>query len=275
MSVGRITLLIIYLLFPLHVYADSSTSLNLYTEEFPPYNYKNGDQIVGINHDIVMSACELSNIKCKTTLLPWLRAVRDAKSDSHAGIYSIARRKDREDNWQWIGPLLSSQVCLYKSKNRTDIVIETKEDLSKYTLGVSTSFAYPDKLVELGFKERINKFTYLSLQSKMLSVDRNKVDLMLGSVNTMALQLKLLNRKVEEFTPVWHIKLPDDTGNYLALNKEVPAAVVDSLNNSFNTLRAQGSFQKIKQKYINTQASTEMEAPINLQACIDFPSIEL
>jgi polar amino acid transport system substrate-binding protein len=255
--------------------SESNDTLNLYTEEFPPYNYRNGENIVGVNHDIVMAMCERANIKCKVTLLPWSRAIRRAQTEVNAGIYSAARRKDRESDWQWVGPLLSSQVCLYKSKTRTDIVINTREDLSKYMLGVSKSFAYPDKLTELGFIEKINKITFRDLKSKMAGVDHNRVDLMLGSVNTMALQLKLLNKKVNEFTPVWELELPENIGNYLALNKGVALNIINRLNASFNTMQELGLLQEIKQKYIDTSASNNMQAPEELKDCAEFPVLSL
>jgi polar amino acid transport system substrate-binding protein len=256
-------------------FAETKDSLNLFTEEFPPYNYQVKNKVVGINHDIVMAMCELANIQCKVTVLPWNRAYRRAQAGENAGIYSTARRIDRESDWQWVGPLLASHVCFYKARNRTDITINSREDLSKYILGVSTSFAYPDKLTELGFIDKINKITFRGLKSKMASVDRKRVDLMLGSVNTMPLQLKLIDRTVEEFVPVWQLELPEATGNYLALNKQVPLAMVNRLKTSYNAMLELGLLQKMKQKYIDTESLSTMSASNNLQRCAEFPSVTL
>lgn len=271
----RYALVIMFLFLAGGARSEPNATLILYTEEFPPYNYRDGENIVGINHDIVMAMCKLADIQCNVTLLPWSRAMRLAQTEVNAGIYSTARREDRELDWHWVGPLLSSVTCLYKAKTRNDIVINTREDLSKYVLGVSKSFAYPDTLVELGFNEGINKITYRDLQSKMASVERNRVDIMLGSVNTMALQLALINRTVDEFIPVWKIELSETIGNYLALNKGVATSIVNKLNTAYNTMQERDLLQEIKQKYINTNPSAEMNASKDLKSCVEFPSLSL
>jgi polar amino acid transport system substrate-binding protein len=222
-----------------------------------------------------MAMCERADIKCNVTLLPWSRAIRQAQTEVNAGIYSTARREDRELDWEWVGPLLSSHTCLYKSETRTDIVINTREDLSKYVLGVSKSFAYPDKLTELGFIEKVNQITFRDLKSKMAGVEHDRVDLMLGSVNTMALQVKLLNKTVNEFTPVWKLELPEDIGNYLALNKGVELDIINRLNASFKTMQELNVLQDIKQRYVDTTASGNMEAPAELKGCAEFPILSL
>jgi polar amino acid transport system substrate-binding protein len=222
-----------------------------------------------------MAMCERADIKCNVTLLPWSRAIRRAQTEVNAGIYSTARREDRELDWQWVGPLLSSHNCLYKSDTRTDIVINTQEDLSKYRLGVPKTFAYPDKLTELGFIENINQINFRDLKTLMAGVEHDRVDLMLGSVNTMALQARQLNKTVNEFTPVWKLELSENIGNYLALNKGVALDIIARLNASFKTMQELHVLDDIKQRYVDTSASDNMQAPAELKGCAEFPILSL
>nr|WP_253948949.1 transporter substrate-binding domain-containing protein [Pseudoalteromonas sp. TB64] len=47
----------------------------MYTDQFPPYNFKNNeDQFVGINTDIVKTLCVKAKINCQFKQVPWKRA---------------------------------------------------------------------------------------------------------------------------------------------------------------------------------------------------------
>lgn len=87
-------------------------SLTLYTEHFPPYNFKQNNDIVGINTELVQAMCLQAAIQCQFKLYPWLRAYENALRNRHSALFSTSRIPQREADFQWVGPLMYSTAYL-------------------------------------------------------------------------------------------------------------------------------------------------------------------
>ena len=60
-------------------------AVELYTEDFPPYNYMKNGELVGIGPDIIRALAKEAGEDPKITVLPWVRAYKYAQEKKEHG----------------------------------------------------------------------------------------------------------------------------------------------------------------------------------------------
>ena len=97
----------------------SQPDLQLYTEAAPPRNYlaADGKTVVGTATEKIRKALEQLRIKYRIQLTDWSRAFKLAQQQDNACVYSTARLPERENLFQWIGPVSQISFQLFGRKN--------------------------------------------------------------------------------------------------------------------------------------------------------------
>jgi polar amino acid transport system substrate-binding protein len=240
--------------------AKADNSLIIYTEQFPPYNFKGKDQIKGINIDLVAEICVKAGLRCYFRLLPWSRAMSKTLATETSGLVSTSRLPAREHNFHWVGPLVSSRACIYKLKDRDDIQIDGKDTLLQYTLGVTRNDVYEKILISWGFKAGINYLTYSKKFEEIRMFKLKKHDLILASPLVMKRQFSKYDISIDDLEPVYEVQDDALKGNYLALNKAVPDALISKLQNALDTLKKSGFVSKTIRKYETSPLDRESDS---------------
>ena len=248
--------------------ASNASELTLLTENFPPYNFSSRDNVVGINAELLSTACDIAQVNCTFDLLPWQRAFKLASTEPNSGIFSTARTPDREDGFIWIGPLVSSNGCFYRLKSREDIVVTNAESLKDYTVGIARGDTYETLLKKMGFIEGENFLTFANKHddSKMFRLGR--MDLMIGSSLTLASQLHEAGLNIKDVVPVFAFDDVSLGGNFLALNKESNPATAVSLQNALNLLKQNGVVGTIVSQYAGKRGAPDPSFPFHLKQCL-------
>ncbi|WP_084616544.1 substrate-binding periplasmic protein [Pseudoalteromonas spongiae] len=264
-----VKLVIITVCFSNLVQAYENVTVTIYTEHFPPYNFREGDNIKGINHDIVARTCEVAGIKCKFKMYPWQRAMALSLSKRFAGLVSTSRLPDREAHFQWVGPLVSSPACFYKLAHRSDISIESKQQLNHYTVGLNKGDVYEHVLQNWGMQENVNYVIYSEKFGEVDAFKKGKLDLFIASANTLQYHIDSDRLALHEVEPVFVISDEALLGNYLALNLAMPIEIVEKLQNALIELNQSNEIQLIKKRYIPTAQSVISESELSLaKRCI-------
>jgi len=230
----------------------SDQSLTIYTEEFPPYNFLEKGAVVGVNADIVAMACKMANLTCKFALYPWKRALTLSLKDDHSGLVSTSRLPSREQQFQWVGPLISSPGCFYRLTERDDIQIKNKEELANYTVALHKGDAYEEVLKQWGFKEHINYIPFSEKFAEIKAFTEGKLDLFIASANSLKFHIQNYRLRPEQVIPAYYIDDPRLGGNYLALNKRVPQTLVTQLQSAIDEIYSKGLDLPIKERYLET-----------------------
>lgn len=254
----------LFLAVSLNLFA-SERALVVYTEEFPPYNFSVNNEITGINILLVKAACEEAQIECDFKILPWNRSMRMALEGPNSALVSTARTTEREDLFQWVGPFISGQNCIYKLASRTDIDIPNIDAAKNYMMGASTDSAYKRTLTSLGFKEGTNLKLYQGKYSQLRPFAAQRVDLIIGSATSIQLQLSHGELKLNEVVPVAKIDSNLHYRNYLALHPAIDKEVVDKLQSSLDHLISSGKADKIELEFvkpINASSPTNENTPL-------------
>lgn len=223
--------------------------LVLYTEQFPPYNFMQQNEVVGINTELVALSCEQAGIECQFELYPWLRAYDNAIKHPFSGIFSTARTAERQALFQWVGPLSSSRGFFYRLKNRPQIKVNSLADAKNYVIGVARGDAYELYLLSEGFRYGENLLGFTNKAEVVALFLQGKVDLLIGSDRIVPHWLQNHNASIDDLEAVFELK--HVSSNYLALNPAVPADIVKRLQTALDKLMADGELlQRLNQKYL-------------------------
>lgn len=244
-----------------------SKPLTLYTESFPPYNFEEHNQPTGINTEIVETLCKHAKLKCVIQVLPWRRAMSKTLEQPYSGIFSTSRTTQREAQFQWVGPLVSGQSCLYRLSERTDIELTSSRLLTNYTIGVSRGDVYQAVLTDLQLVEGHHFLTYSGKFEELNMFKRGKHDLLIGSSMTLATQLQKVALSPEQVIPVLELNHPALGGNYLALNKSAPASVVSALQRALDTMKENGQIAPIVEKFVSANKYPHVQTSPTVDRC--------
>lgn len=241
----------------------SQVDLTIYTEEFPPYNYMDDKVVRGINADILREACIRAGITCRFELLSWQRAYKRAQQDIKGGVASTARLPQREGQWHWLGPLVAGTSCLFKLKNREDIVIQRVEDILPFTMDVQRSDVYDTLFSEWGFEPDRNFLYFDTKQEGFAALLRKEVDLFIASDITIYAHLDRHGLDITDIVPVFEIPMPPKNGNYLAINKQADLALVDTLQRALDSMYQKEGYERVKRSYTGAEKAFQARPELN------------
>jgi polar amino acid transport system substrate-binding protein len=126
-------------------------SLTIFTEEFPPFNFTEKGKITGVSTEIVRHVMADTGIQYQIKSLAWKETYQRAQEEPNSLIFSISRNKSREKLFKWIGIIVPTSYFVMALKSRTDIKVESLEDMKKYKIGTTMDDIVESWLISKGF----------------------------------------------------------------------------------------------------------------------------
>lgn len=225
----------------LTAHVSAATPLLLTTEIYPPFNYLSAKTAKpeGISVDIVAALMARVQQPYSIRLLPWQRAISLAEKQPDTCVFSMSRTPEREVRYRWIGPLVRNDWALFARQG--DLYKPASlEDARPYRIGSYQGDAIVQYLRERNF-----------IVDVAVSDDRNPSKLLAGHIDLWATgkligQYLLQQKKISGIEPVLTF---NHTDMYLACNKDLPAALVASLNDTLRKLEKDGTIDAIFTRY--------------------------
>lgn len=224
--------------------------IQVVTEEWPPYNYTEDGEIMGVMTEVVKATLEKTDLQWNITVLPWARAYKMASEEENTMIYTIFKMPEREDLFKWIKVEgIAVEMYLFSPKGRDDIQIDTLEDAKQYKVGVTRETSTHVFLRSKGFEEGVNLFPVAVEVQNALKADpaRQRIDLTTGDRLSLALWLKKAGLPPDFWQEEVFLFKEDF---YLAFNKKTSDEVVDKVRNALEEVRAEGTLETILNKYL-------------------------
>ena len=223
--------------------------LHVLTESWVPFNYTHDDKIVGVSTELVEKTLRHAGFEYELQVLPWTRAYKKTLKDDNVFLFSTNRTKQRESLFQWIGPLIEQDVSFYRLKSRGDIIVNQLDDLKNYSVGVARGGSIEGYLVENGFIENKDYFTYTDEAQGEKMLKSGRIELIPGGIITMAYRASSLSKSNITLEKAFTFL---NTRYYIATNKETSEKVVAKLQSSLDHLVAQGVRDDILSRYLQT-----------------------
>lgn len=222
--------------------------VRLMTEEFPPYQFYEGNSQAptGISIEIVQAIQNKIGSTDKITILPWNRALKLLVKNKNSALFSTARTPAREDKYKWVGPLSKLEMVFFKKKG-SDINFKSLDEAKTVAkIGVTKNVATHEILVNLGF-ENLDVL-------KSGSDDKNLKRLLKGRIDVWptAYYAGIYSAKkigiADQIEAIPNVKLM--SGHlYLAFNKDTDNRIIHEWQAALDQLQSDGVVDAIHMKY--------------------------
>ena len=221
--------------------------MTLLTESYPPYNmsvndknYARGNDIDGIATDIIREVMKRAGMDYSMTLrFPWSKVYNLTLEKQNYGVFSAARTPERENLFKWVGPVARHNYVIM-ARNDQNITIRSLKDLKGKKIGSYKDDYVANKLINEG----LNVITTLKDNSNAQKLKRGDIDLWAtGELSGFygADQVGVSGLKV--------VYLVDQKDFYLAINKNTSDAIVNKMQSTLDSMRADGTIDAITNQY--------------------------
>ena len=215
-------------------------TLYIVGEPSPPAAMREGDDITGRETEKIRMLMQRSGTNYRIDLLPWKRAYVLVQQRPDMCVYSMSRTPEREALFNWVGPTDEADWVFY-GRAEQNLRLRTLEDARPLRIGTYAGDARDSFL-------RAHGFNVDSTPNDATNPEK----LLAHRIDLWAVGIRAGSGPLTQFA--WSDRLvPVLTFNhinvYLACNRAVPDAVILQLNTTLATLRRDGSFKTIEQKY--------------------------
>lgn len=226
----------------------AATELKVVTESLPPLSYEENGIVTGYSTELLQAVLQTAGVKASIEILPWARAYQTSLTQPNTLIYSMTRLPERDGLFEWIGPISSRQIFLYKLRDRKEIQIKTMADVANYRVGLVREMASTKEFVKASNLPEA-AFDYApTVESNMKKLWMRRIDLLVSQDWSAAFLAKSQEHKPEELEPV--LLLDNQRSYYFALNKQSDPALVARLRLAFEKVLISGKAEKLRNKYL-------------------------
>lgn len=214
------------------------SGVSVVTSEYPPYNFSGETGAEGIAVERVKQVLEKLNLDLPIAVYPWARAYETAKKVPGTLIFSMARSKERENTFKWVGTIVDFHVNVYRLKSRPDVKVRQFEDIKNYRVGALNKDIKGNYLRSRG----ISPVIYASEELGIRMLVRGRIDLMPIDANSFDYRINRLGYAKDQFEEV--LTLTDISHPlYMAFHKNTPDAVVEAFRASLKEVRPESSVE--------------------------------
>ncbi|WP_161625361.1 substrate-binding periplasmic protein [Maridesulfovibrio hydrothermalis] len=229
--------------------------ITIYQCNLPPFNYQSETgQPTGIAVDVLVeimntAGCSVDLSKIKN--VPLARSLRCIAASNSSILFSVAKTPKREKSFKWVGPIYNLKLGLISKKSR-HIIINDKQDISKYKIGVIRESApYSILTKEYGVpKKKLTLLTTDVQQFKMLN--RGRVDLITQSNTGAPSMIRDAGLNLSDFEMSYVMM---DLDLYFCLSKNFSDEFVGKLQQALKRIKTKGpdgtsTFDKIIARHL-------------------------
>lgn len=226
-------------------------SIVFYTDQWAPYNYMVDNEIQGISTDLIRAALAPAELSYQIKMRPWARAYLTVQKTPNTALFTVNRSASREMLFKWVGPLLASNIYLFKLKENHFIKIKGLNDLKRYSVGVLRNGSVHSFLKNNGLPDdNMNLHSHAEQHIRMLLAKR--LDLVPGDEIDLKFQLK--NRR-EEFYKMERACLLYRGAYYIAFNINTPDKLITQIQQALDQALADGIREEILSRYLFKEAA--------------------
>jgi polar amino acid transport system substrate-binding protein len=230
--------------------ADLPASIDIVTEEFPPFNYTDKGRLTGYATEVVEAVLAEAGVKGTFHMVPWARAMNWAQGKENVLIFSIARNEERENKFKFVGQITEGENYFYALKAR-NIELSSLESAKKFVVGVVHDDIKEAMLIKQGFELNKNLISVQSSEQNYRKLKTGRIDL--WPMNSVTMRY-VVRQSGDE--PDWTIEpvLKIDSiflypGDFMAFGLKTSDAVVEAFRQALDRVKASGKFKEISAKW--------------------------
>ena len=233
-----------------------SYSVEVVTEQYPPFNYEKDGKAGGVSTEIVKAVLEEVGIEAEINVMRWGSAYRRARSRwrENVLIYSIGRNPEREDQFHWIGVVAPFDISFYSISERSDIVVDDFNDLKRYTTGVVRG-----DMRDNFFKNRkeFKVERYRNSEAVLEALKNREVDLMPVAELNFPYIVEYFGYELNQFQKIYKSEELSSEGLYMAFGRNSSLEIVKIFKKGLEKIKKSGKYDEIMGNYLKYYNETE------------------
>lgn len=218
--------------------------LTFITESPASYNYIRDGKLQGPAVELLLGASASIGSPVKRDdilILPWARGYRNAQQGPNSVLFSTIRTPQRENSFQWVGPIASESDVLIALKER-HITITNPIDMKNYITGAVRGDVGEEILNDLGVPmQSIASLSQVSSLAKMLKAER--IDLWIFGDDGWREALVSNDIDPTDFEVIYRFTAKK---YYYALSLDIDPQLVQTFQQAINSKLEQVSIQASK-----------------------------
>ncbi len=216
-------------------------SIEVLTERSPFTQLTDEPGSGGEATEFVRLLMQRASLDYQLSYLPWRRAYRYVLEEPNVLIYPLARSKDREQQFAWVGELIPVTYYLFRRRDRDDVQLASLQDANNYRVGVVNYHVHHEHLEAQGIHSLQPVNSNLQNLKKALL---GRIDLFPMSDGGLLPICRQNDIDCSQFEPIF--KLEGISGGlYLAFSRQTDAATVTSAQNAYADLVANGTHKDL------------------------------
>ena len=239
--------------------ATAVAQLRLYTEEYRPLSYADKGVLTGMVVEVVEALIQRGGQPATIELVPWTRGYQQAQREVDVGLFPTVRTPQREDNFQWVGPVAAGHTNFY-SRAGAGLRVEDLADVERLgVLAVPKLWYSYEVLREQGLK---SLYGVPTPQHMMKMFKHGRVQLILA--NNLALDEMLASQDMTRDQVEQQYTLMTNT-TYIAFSLNTDPALVARWQQALNEMKRDGSLERIHRRWFAHASAEELEQVLRVE----------
>lgn len=214
--------------------------IKVFTEELPPYQYTT-TKLKGVSVEIVRAIMKKVGEPDNITVNSWNRAYLSVQSEKDVAVFPASRTPQREALFQWVGPIFQASNRFIRLKDsRSNSIASFTEAKKLDSIGVVSNSSRHIMLRDQGFK---NLIIHYNSDENYRALFNRRVEMIIANPLIAEFQSKALGFDVRELEDTGFELYHSDV--YIIFNKESDPKVVKKWQDALDSLKKDGSYQKI------------------------------
>ncbi|MES2950860.1 MAG: transporter substrate-binding domain-containing protein [Pseudomonadota bacterium] len=222
----------------------SAQTLSIFCEDNKPIQYLGADgKPAGFAVDVVREIQRRTDSADEIQLVPWARGLNRLNANPNTLLFSMARTAERDNLYQWIGPIFDNSYAFYIRADST-LSISNLEDAKKLSsIGVYRGDVRDQVLTNLGFANLDRANSNLSNVKKLMA---GRIAMFAGSPTNMQALAEEAGYKLSDFRLVFvfmHKQL------YIAASLGTDPSLVAKWSAALEQMKRDKTFEKMFKQY--------------------------
>lgn len=213
--------------------------LTFITEEYPPYNYIDNQQLTGESIDLleaIFAATKTPLSRHDVRYYPWVRGYELALSQPNTVLFSTTRTPARESNFHWVGPIAQDRVVLLAHHDAPVTIDSLPQAIDQ---GLSVAVIREDigaqALLEAGYPENL-LVPAIDNRSALSMLTRGRVDLWAYSEDVAAWIAESEGYPKDDLIPIHTLS---ESSLYFAINQATDQRLVTLMQQALDRVLAE------------------------------------
>ncbi|WP_416795449.1 substrate-binding periplasmic protein [Ciceribacter azotifigens] len=218
--------------------AAGAETVHFTTEEYPPYNFREGNEYRGLGYEQVVALMKEAGIDYTIEMMPWARALALAESEPLYCVFTTAHIAERNKHFKWVEPLAIDRNVMV-ARQGAGIKALTIAEAREYVVGTQRN-DYTQQLLERNGFPKVDLATDLELTLKKL---------LSGRIDMMPISERYYLQLREEGHPIEKRFVLTEQQFSIACNLDFPEDLLLKMQAGLDKLIADGTQRKILTKY--------------------------